>query len=325
MKSFQIRRYTSEDALAWNAFVAQAKQASFLFHRDFMEYHQHRFQDYSLIVLDQDKWVAVLPANRVDDAVFSHQGLTYGGLLYDDKTRLETVIEAFRNVLVFLESDGVTHLQVKSVPDIYHVVPAEELSYVLFLAQAQLVRRDALAVIDLSKPVKISEIRKRGIKKGVQNQLSVQEKMSFDDFWDLILVPNLKNKHELTPVHTAAEMALLKSYFPMNVRQFNVYDREELIGGTTIFVTPQVVHVQYIASKNGESNQGNLDFLFHHLMTNIFPNKKFFDFGCSNEEQGKKLNVGLSYWKESFGAGTVVQDFYELPVANHRFLTGYKI
>lgn len=325
MKSFQTRRYTSEDALAWNAFVSQAKQASFLFHRDFMEYHQHRFQDYSLIILDEEKWVAVLPANRVEDFVFSHQGLTYGGLIYEDKTRLETVIEVFRNILIFLEADGVSKIQVKPIPDIYHVAPAEELSYALFLAQAQLIRRDALAVIDLSKPIKISEIRKRGIKKGVQHQLSVQEKMSFDDFWNLILIPNLRDKHELTPVHTAAEMTLLKSYFPMNVRQFNVYDQEELVGGTTIFVTPQVVHVQYIAAKNGESNQGNLDFLFHHLMTNIFPNKKFFDFGCSNEEQGKKLNTGLSYWKESFGAGTVIQDFYELPVANHRFLTDYSI
>jgi hypothetical protein len=32
----------------------------------------------------------------------------------------------------------------------------------------------------------------------------------------------------------------------------------------------------------------------------IFFSQKYFDFGSSNEEQGTKLNAGLSLWKESF-------------------------
>ena len=50
-----------------------------------MEYHKDRFQDYSLMVFDENKLVAVLPANRVEVEVFSHQGLTYGGLVLDQK------------------------------------------------------------------------------------------------------------------------------------------------------------------------------------------------------------------------------------------------
>jgi hypothetical protein len=30
----------------------------------------------------------------------------------------------------------------------------------------------------------------------------------------------------------------------------------------------------------------------------FFSQKKYFDFGSSNEEQGTKLNAGLSLWKE---------------------------
>ena len=40
-------------------------------------------------------------------------------------------------------------------------------------------------------------------------------------------------------------------------------------------------------------------------------------FGISNEEQGKKLNGGLSYWKESFGAHILTQDFYEVQTKNY--------
>jgi hypothetical protein len=61
---------------------------------------------------------------------------------------------------------------------------------------------------------------------------------------------------------------------------------------------------------------GGIDLLFHHLITEVFKNKPFFDFGTSNENQGKKLNNGLSYWKESFGASTIVQDFYEVETIN---------
>ena len=44
-----------------------------------MDYHKDRFEDYSLMVFKDEKLVAVLPANRVEDKLFSHQGLTYGG------------------------------------------------------------------------------------------------------------------------------------------------------------------------------------------------------------------------------------------------------
>ena len=44
----------------------------------------------------------------------------------------------------------------------------------------------------------------------------------------------------------------------------------------------------------------------------VFKDKKYFDFGTSNEMQGRKINQGLLFWKESFGARSVVQNFYEI-------------
>ena len=84
MKNYTVRRYSSEYFELWNAFISIAKNATFLFHRDFMEYHSDRFQDFSLLVFEGEKLMSVLPANRVGDTVFSHQGLTYGGLVLDD-------------------------------------------------------------------------------------------------------------------------------------------------------------------------------------------------------------------------------------------------
>jgi hypothetical protein len=314
VKNYSVKRYEGREYEKWNAFIGEAKNATFLFDRSFMEYHSDRFQDYSLIVLDGEKWVAVLPANVVGNEVFSHQGLTYGGLVYNEKLKLASVIEIFKSVLSFLNDNKIEKLQIKLLPSIYHQKPAEELNYALFLANAKLVRRDSLAVIDLSKPYTISKTRKECIRRGIKNNLIIKEELNFKLFWDEVLKPNLDNKHQAKPVHTISEIEMLQRKFPQNIRHFNVYYGDKIVAGTTIFISENVAHPQYVSGMANKNELGSLDFLYHHLITCIFKEKRFFDFGISNEEQGKKLNEGLVFWKESFGASTIVQDFYEVEI-----------
>jgi len=206
------------------------------------------------------------------------------------------------------------------IPGIYCNKPAEELNYALFLAEAQVVQRNTLAVIDLSKSLTFSKIRKRGIQKGILNALVIKEEADFEPFWNQILIPNLAEKHATSPVHSLQEIQKLKKLFPRNIRQFNVYKDHILVAGTTIFETENVVHCQYISKFEKEKNLGSLDFLYSFLITEVFARKKFFDFGISNEAQGRKLNSGLSYWKESFGASTLVHDFYVVQTSNSHLL-----
>jgi hypothetical protein len=320
VKNYSVRIYQKSDYENWNAFIGQAKNATFLFHRDFMEYHSDRFQDYSLIVLDKEKCVAVLPANVLGNEVFSHQGLTYGGLVYNEKMKLASVIEIFKAILSFLDENKIEKLQLKLMPSIYHQKPSEEINYALFLTKAQLTRRDSMAVIDLSKKASMASGRKEGITKGIKNKLQIKEVDDFEEFWNKILIPNLAKKHQAKPVHSLQEITKLKMFFPKNIRQFNVYKDEVIVAGTTIFEVENVAHCQYISGKEDKNELGGLDLLFHQLITEVFKNKRFFDFGTSNENQGRKLNNGLSYWKESYGASTIVHDFYEVESANYNLL-----
>ena len=320
MKNYTVKRYEKNDCTNWNAFIGQAKNATFLFHRDFMDYHSDRFQDYSLVVLDGEKWVAVLPANVVGNDVFSHQGLTYGGLVYLEKIKLASVIAIFKSVLSFLNANKKEKLQLKLLPSIYHQKPAEELNYALFLAKAQLIRRDTLAVLDLSQQNNLSKLRKRSIQKGISNDFVIKEADDFEDFWNEILIPNLAQIHQAKPVHSLEEITKLKALFPENIRQFNVYENGIIVAGTTIFETSTVAHCQYISGKEDKNGLGGIDLLFYQLISETFKNKRFFDFGISNENQGRKLNDGLSYWKESFGASTIVHDFYKVETSNYSLL-----
>jgi hypothetical protein len=285
-----------------------------------MDYHSDRFHDYSLMVFDGEKLVAVLPANRVDDTVFSHQGLTYGGLVLSSKAKLSAAIAIFKNVLQFLHENAIEKLIVKSIPTIYSDYFSEELEYCLFIVQAKLTRRDALSVLDLTKKNAIDSNRMEGVKRGIKNELVVKEETSFDLFWDTILVPNLAQKHNAKPVHTLAEITKLKHLFPNNIRQFNVYKNEELLGGTTVFVNKKVVHSQYISGNETKNVSGSLDYLHHHLIKEVFKDYHFHDFGICNEYDGRKINKGLLFWKESFGAKTVIQNFYEVETRNYTIL-----
>ena len=291
-----------------------------MFYRGFMDYHSDRFQDCSLLVFNLDKLVAVLPANRVENNLFSHQGLSYGGLIYSQELKLEDVILIFKSVLSYLNSINITTLVIKELPAFYSAIPNDELQYLAFILKAKRNRVDALSVINLKEVFKQSKLRKRGVKKAIALNLKVKEETNFSVFWNTILIPNLKERFNANPTHSLNDIELLQSKFPNNIKQFNIYKDQEVLAGITVFETEKVVHAQYISANNSRQETGSLDFLIDLLITDIYKNKTYFDFGISNENQGQNINKGLLYFKESFGARTITQSFYEFETANYKLL-----
>lgn len=316
MKNYTIKRYSVSDFEIWNAFIDQAKNATFLFDRRFMDYHANRFDDFSILVFEDKKLVAIVPANVVANDFFSHQGLTYGGFVWHKTIKLNNALSIFDQVIQFLAAQNITKIHLKMTPAFYHNCHSQAIEYGLFLKKAILKRRDTLAVIDMSKKITFSKLRNRGIKKGYNHQIVVKEEIDFSPFWNDILIPNLKTKYNTKPVHSLSEIQQLKLHFPKNIRQFNVYFEGKIVAGTTVFETTTTAHAQYIAGNEQKDELGSLDFLFAHLIQNVFQNKRYFDFGISNENNGTLLNEGLSYWKESFGADIWMHDFYELSIQN---------
>ncbi|WP_232782603.1 GNAT family N-acetyltransferase [Olleya sp. 1-3] len=285
-----------------------------------MEYHNDRFYDFSLLVFKDEKLVAILPANRVEDCVYSHQGLTYGGLVFKENLKLNSVLLIYKALLKFLNEAKITELQLKILPSIYNTLPNDEQSYIMFLLNAKLNRRDALSVIDYRQGLKFSKDRLEGVKRGKKHGLVIKEEGGFESFWSTVLEPNLNEKHNVKPVHSLAEITALKINFEKQIRQFNVYQNNQIVAGTTIFESKYVAHSQYISGNNQKNELGSLDFLHHYLITSVFNNKRFFDFGVSNVNNGRQVNQGLQYWKEGFGARTVTQDFYTVDTNSYKIL-----
>ena len=317
----ELIKYLKEYEQEWNEFLSNSKNSTFLFNRGFMEYHSDRFDDFSLVIKEKGKIVGLLPAN-IDDLgnVVSHQGLSYGGFIFGKTEKLNNITRYIHSALKFLSEKGVDRLIYKSYPRFYNTVGSDEVDYNLFLLEAKLLRRDCALIINLKDKIGFQSRRIRAIKKAKKFNIKVIEKKSFSEFWEEILVPNLKLKHNTLPVHSLQEIELLGRRFPTKIKQFNAYLDNKIIAGTTIFETSTVAHAQYIsASEEGRSN-GGLDYLFEQLINEEYTHKDFFDFGISNENQGKKLNHGLLDWKEGFGGRSFSHDFYEISTNNFNLL-----
>lgn len=310
----RIEKYTNEFKNLWNEFVKNAKNSNFFFQRDYMEYHSDRFEDFSLVVFDDNnELIAILPANKKNNTLYSHQGLTFGGFIVDDRMKTQTILLIFEILKQFLKSNNITKLIYKCIPYIYHILPAEEDRYALFRNDAKLIRRDVTSTIYLENKLKYQEQRKRAIKKAIENELVFEQSKNFESYWN-ILEELLKVQHDTKPTHTLKEIEKLANLFPDNIKLFIASKNKKVLAGTVIFENKQIVHTQYLANSMEGRNVGALDFIIDKLINEVYSNKKYFDFGISNEDGGRFLNTGLIAQKEGFGARAVVHDVYELEV-----------
>lgn len=307
----EIRRYRREDKELWNFFVSKARNATFLFDRNYMDYHADRFDDNSFMFYHKGKLKAVLPANVAGDTLYSHQGLTYGGLLLDKKATVEDVLECFDSLNSWLRENGISKVVYKALPWIYQQYPSEEDLYALtWKCKAQLISRNIASTIVIDNKLKFAESRKSGIRKALSLNIEVGESNDVDGFWH-VLEDNLGNRYNAKPVHTSSEMKLLMSRFPNNIRLYVAKMNGEIVGGTLIYVTPQVVHTQYISASVEGKKHGALDLLFDYIINKVYANCRYFDFGKSTEQGGAYLNEPLIFQKEGFGGRGVCYDWYQ--------------
>ncbi|GHA63826.1 GNAT family N-acetyltransferase [Pontibacter akesuensis] len=306
-----VLKYSGKYKATWDAFVAGSRNGTFLLLRDYMDYHAHRFTDHSLLFYHKEKLVALLPANEAGNEIHSHGGLSYGGLITDKRMKAALMLEVVQALKSYFGEQGFSSLKYKAIPHIYHRQPAEEDLYALFRHGATLYRRDVNAVIAAADTLGYSKTRRWEVKKAKSGEVQVRQSTAYAAFMQLEQQV-LQEKHNTTPVHTAEEIELLASRFPGNIRLYTATRGNELVAGALVYETATVAHCQYMAASADGRDAGAMDVLVDWLLTEVYAHKPYFSFGISTDQQGAYLNEGLARNKESYGARTVVHDFYEL-------------
>lgn len=325
----------------WDSFVLESKNATFLLLRDFMDYHADRFFDCSLLVYEgeatgedallpqrRDGLKAVFPANWVESerTVYSHQGLTYGGLIVGVEITQQEVLAVMQKVMQYYRDMlQATTLIYKPIPYIYSPYPTGEDLYALYRAGARLSMRCVSSVVSLRNPLRMRTLRQRQARKALDHNFYIDRVIENDsqgihEYWTL-LTEVLEQTHDAHPVHSEEEIALLMGRFPREIKMYLVKHDQHIVAGCVVFVTRQVAHIQYIAAGAEGRKYGALDLLFRHLINERYKQMDYFDFGRSMAPDGVSLNEGLIFQKEGFGARTVCYDGYEVALTDEAIET----
>ena len=323
----------------WDAFVEMSKNGTFLLKRGFMDYHSDRFFDCSLLVyagispdgdfkeksLTTKDLVAVFPANwdKEQRTVYSHQGLTYGGLIVLPEVTQKEVLDIMQAILQYYrDMMQAERLVYKPIPYIYSSIPSGEDLYALFRAGAKLSRRLVSTCVSMQNPMKMRSSRVQQARKAVDHGFYIDRMTEGDnetlrEYWTL-LEDVLMTHHNARPTHTLQEMQLLMSRFPKNIKLYIVRHEKSIVAGIIVFECRRVAHVQYMASGDEGRAYGALDLLLRHLINERYKQFDYVDFGTSNEDGGRVLNEGLIFQKEGFGGRAVCYDTYEVNISKVR-------
>lgn len=310
-RNWYIEPYDINEAPEWDAFVSRSRNATFLLKRRYMDYHSDRFDDCSLRAVKDGKILALLPANRKGNELFSHGGLTYGGwILPEDKVDGSDMVEIFEAWLNWCRGEGIAAIHYKPIPYIYARCPAQEDLFALWRYGAEREKVMLSSVIDMADAPGFDYRRRRYLNRVAQENVKTGVSDDLDSFMQ-ILTECLYQRHAAVPVHSACEIRQLQASFPKEITLYALSDEEGMQAGVLMFRTPKTYHCQYIATTERARSKRYLPYLVQKMLTEC--DARYFDFGTSNNpEDARLLNVGLLNQKFGFGASGVAYEQYIL-------------
>jgi len=310
------RLYQKEDQPLWDDFITNSENGLFLFQRDYLEYHSDRFNDHSLLIFDDEHLRAVFPANlRADEVTLSsHDGLTFGGLIYPIKTRIKDLLLITQALVDYASENQIESISFKPVPYYFRKNYCGADLYAFFQSGAQLATRELSTLLrQCGEQTSFSQLRKRAIKKAIKHNVQVQESSDFASFHTLL--SEVLSRHDAVPTHSLHELLYLTNLFPDKIQLNCAFLDSTMIAGVVSFDFDNAVHTQYLASSETGRNLGALDLILTTLVER-YGEKRILSFGISTEQSGQFLNQGLAQYKESFGGVSSTIDSYNWALNN---------
>lgn len=305
-----VKRYGPKLEDDWQSLLAGSRNGLFLFDRGYMDYHSDRFPDFSAIAYADGRPAAAIPATKPagSEAASSHAGLTYGGFIVRRELRGEGAIACIDALLDAMRGWGAEELEVRMIPQFLAAYPSAEADYALWRRGFSLARRDLSSILPLGGPLPFNTSKKQAVAKASKAGLVVVSGRLAD--FHALLGAVLEERHGAAPVHSLAELELLSSRFPAQIVLRSVERDGDTLAGVLVYRYLTAWHTQYMAASDEGRAVGALDLAIAHVIDEATAaGASWLSFGASTTDQGRNLNTGLLWQKESFGARSVTHDF----------------
>jgi hypothetical protein len=314
----RIERYQPNRHAVWDGFVRSSRNGHFMLQRGYMDYHADRFADESLLFLRGDDLVAVLPAHRCDRTLASHEGLPFAGLVVGSRTLHRDVRAALELLGAYMRANSLVYFTYRPTPACYHSAPFEDDIYALYDLGARCTGMKLSAGFPgVAPPYQSAQTAHELRRMARKYPCLFRETTDVAEFWTP-LERFLCECHGVRPVHSAGEMALLKSRFPGHIRMVLAEAGGEVIAGLLIYLTDRVQRAQYLFRR--DDGRARISARLHlHVATHPDYQRAWHDFGTSASPLTGELDEGVLLNKEITGArGTIVQTWTWEPASAGR-------
>ena len=316
----------------WDSFLQETRNGTFLLGRSFLDYNSESLVDCSVLVysdetpvddadqvLGTEGLLALFPAvwDEKERKVCTHQTLGYGGLLLSPDIRLRDVMEINQAIFSYYANYLQAEVLVYSpLPYIYNEYPGGDELYSLHQAGARLTKRRVSMVVPLKKVQKFPSVKNTVARKAVEKGMYIARMLKEDIEDQRRYVELLQDESSVLSLSSFSSaksqdsVSDLIARFSAHIRYFTVKNGDGLQAGCMVLVMDRVAYVQQLVCSEYGRQNGALELLLKHLLTEKFGSADYLDLGSSYVDS--TLDRSLLFVKESFGGRAVCYDTYEL-------------
>lgn len=310
-----IKQASIHDSLEWDKFVSTCEPSHFFFYSSYLNHNIKNIHDLSLIAIDDHTIVSVFPlaSERTNPKIItSHPRLSFSQPLFSTALKLDQRIQILDSYLSYIRSNySFESLSIKLIPQIYFSAPDHTLQYWLSNLSAE---RSfyALSNISTRSSLHISPRRRRSIQKALKNNITVNVVSSLTAEQWSVVHHGLKSRHNVSPVHSIAQINYLKRLFPSNLHLLVANHCCDPCGILVLFITRSVMHVQYSVASDIGLRFSALDSLYNQAIKSFLDSSaSFFSMGISTNADSK-VNTGLYSFKEGFSKSSILHETYTI-------------
>ena len=315
VRLFDPARHTG----AWDAFVARSINGNLFHTRRFLSYHEEgRFTDCSLLFYRNKKLVAVAPGELAGTQWTSHRFASHGGLVVGPGLRADQALDVVWSLRQYAADHDWTSLDMRFAPDAMCGDDAATLFWALEILGFAESGRELSWCFDpgpaSGQPLESACYNgaRGAIRQGRRAGLVVRQSEDYATFWKM-LQRNLGVRFKTVPTHSLEEIKRICTLCPGEIELWAAFnDQQRMIAGTVVFdLSVSTAHTFYSAQDYRFRGLRPAALLMHHLHEEFVAHRrKRLNLGVITACGATELNLGLSFFKQSFGARPTLRRTY---------------
>lgn len=320
MSKIEIHKYEKCYRDEWDKFIDESNNGTMFHKQAFLDYHHEgKFNFYSLMFRKKGQLIAVLPGgvSGDNDAYWSPMGASYGSVVSKDLP-FETSLELIDCVMDYFRRNNFKHIYMIPPPIIYNKVYNQHIEY------AMLYRRFDFEYSYISHTINMLQSddffdyfdpqARRMIRKTLREQkIRVEESTDFAAFYPIL--ESNKQRHNVKPTHSLADLIRLYELMPEHLKLFLVYKDDIPIAGSLLFLANSKISLCFYIMM--DYNYKELKPVFLAMYESVRWSKEngyeWFDIGVSQDtaaEDPMTPALSLISFKERFHARGILRSTY---------------